>query len=209
MFQRALSSPRTPRRGRPIWARHPVALPALAALGALVLAGCASASSPAGTATSAAAGTASGATPSISGSYPPAYLHTLNSADGPIVLDSSGAAIYVFTADSPGHSACTGSCLTYWPPVPAPAKSVSVPGITATLGALTRSDGTHQLTVNGMPAYTYVGDKTPGDINGEGRNSFGGHWYLVAPDGSQITGSGGSTPPSPTATSSSGTGYGY
>lgn len=214
MSPRTPASQVTPPTGGWTRARHPVALPALVTLGVLALAGCASGSAPSGTATYSGSAPAAVATPSISGSYPPAYLHTLKTADGSVVLDSNGSAIYVFTADSPGHSACTGSCLTYWPPVPAPTQSVGVPGITATLGSLARSDGTHQLTINGMPAYTYVGDTTPGDIKGEGLNTFGGHWWLVAPDGSEITGSAGPTrpaSPSPSAASSTagGKGYGY
>jgi len=52
--------------------------------------------------------------------------------------------------------------LQYWPIVPAPA-SISPPaGVTATLGVLNRSDGSKQLTVNGMPVYTYAGDTTAG-----------------------------------------------
>lgn len=208
------ASPRAAHRTRPGWANRRLTRAALAVAGMLALAGCASAGTPSGSATYSGTGAASavGSTPSISGSYPPAFLHTVNSKYGPIVLDSAGSAIYVFTADSPGHPACTGSCLTYWPPVLAPAQSAGVPSITATLGSLTLANGTHQLTVNGMPAYSYVGDTTSGDTTGEGVSSFGGRWWLVAPDGSAITGSAGSTQPSPSASSSSGGtrgGYGY
>jgi hypothetical protein len=46
-------------------------------------------------------------------------------------------------------------------------------------------DGGQQLTLGGQPAYTYSGDTAAGDINGQG---IGGLWYVVAPDGSRITG---------------------
>ena len=161
-------------------------------------------------ATGSGSGSGSGSASGRVGSTPPTLLHTLNSRYGPVVLNASGLAIYVFTADSPGHSACTGSCLTYWPPVPAPTEVASVPGVSAKLGSLTRANGAGQLTINGMPVYTYVGDTMAGDTNGEGLDSFGGHWWLVAPDGHAITGAPG-TPGSSTASSSAGTrgGYGY
>src|SRR5690606_3714409 len=46
-----------------------------------------------------------------------------------------------------------------------------------------RPDGTTQLVAGTRPLYTYVKDKEPGDLVGQGR---GGVWYVVAPDGSLI-----------------------
>ena len=36
--------------------------------------------------------------------------------------------------------------------------------------------------------YTFSGDQTPGDTNGEGINAFGARWYAVSPSGNQIVG---------------------
>jgi predicted lipoprotein with Yx(FWY)xxD motif len=55
------------------------------------------------------------------------------------------------------------------------------------VGAITRSDNTSQSTYNGMPVYHYEDDKKPGDITGQGKNEFGGLWYLVSPSGQRIT----------------------
>lgn len=47
----------------------------------------------------------------------------------------------------------------------------------------TRSDGTKQQTINCSPIYTFSGDKSPGDVNGQG---VGGTWYAVAPNGKLV-----------------------
>lgn len=158
---------------------------------------------------------AAGTTPASSG----AAVSTASTPVGTILVNSSGMAMYVFAADSPGHSNCTGSCLTYWPPVPAPASmSIAPAGVTAKLGVLKRTDGTSQLTVNGWPVYTYVGDSSPGAISGQGTNLSGGQWWVVSPSGAKITSTSGSgsgaasstpTPtPSSSSTKSSGGGWG-
>ena len=126
---------------------------------------------------------------------------------GSILVDGKGRTIYMFAADSGGKSACTGSCLTYWPPVPAPATLPSaLTGVTAPIASITRDDGTKQLTVDGRPVYTYVGDKDPGATSGQGLNLSGGLWWVLSPSGAVIKATAGSA--SPSATTSSGMGYG-
>ena len=74
-------------------------------------------------------------------------------------------------------------------------------------GVLTRSDGTKQATYLGHPLYTYVGDKSPGQATGNGKNLSGGLWYEMTVSGSTPAPNAGST-----ATSTSGWGggaYGY
>ena len=106
---------------------------------------------------------------------------------GHVLVDSKGMTLYAFAPDSRGHSTCTGSCLAYWPPTPGKdAKSGATGKVTAHLGSIKRSDGTSQLTVNGYPMYTYVGDTKPGDDKGQGQNSSGGLWWVVAPNGSWV-----------------------
>jgi len=57
----------------------------------------------------------------------------------------------------------------------------------ADLGTITRSDGTKQVTYLGHPLYFFAGDSGPGQTNGQGSNSFGAKWWLVAPAGTKIT----------------------
>ena len=157
-------------------------------LAALLLAACG------GSSDGTAAGTAS--TPSVA---PGALLGTASSSVGAVLVDAQGKTVYVFAADSPGHSNCTGSCLTYWPPVPAPTTLPTASGdVTASVGVLKRSDGTRQLTVNGWPVYTYTGDTAPGTTTGQGVNASGGLWWVVSPSGDQITSTASSSPTHPT-----------
>jgi predicted lipoprotein with Yx(FWY)xxD motif len=145
---------------------------------ALVLAGCgsgagATAAAPAAPATPAApAGTS-------------AALTTWTSPLGPIVVVPGGSAVYVFDRDAAGSgsSACTGTCAQRWPPVPAPAGTAQVSGVTGRVGALTRDDGSRQLTLDGRPLYTYAGD-APGQVTGQGVQ---GVWWVVDPSGHSVS----------------------
>jgi Secreted repeat of unknown function len=67
-----------------------------------------------------------------------------------------------------------------------------------------RADGSSQLTANGYPVYTYVGDHARGQANGQGTNLSGGRWWVVSPSGARVT-----MTPSPSAGSSSSGGGGY
>jgi predicted lipoprotein with Yx(FWY)xxD motif len=121
-----------------------------------------------------------------------------SSTVGSYLLDGSGHALYIFGADTSGHSNCTGSCLTYWPIDPAPATlPARSAGVTVTLGTLARPDGAKQLTIDGLPVYTYSGDTSPGMTAGQGVSAYGALWWLVTPTGHALT-----SASSPTATSS-------
>jgi predicted lipoprotein with Yx(FWY)xxD motif len=129
-----------------------------------------------------------------------AALGTTTTSYGKVLVDTHGKTLYAFAIDSKGHSACTGMCLQFWPPVPAGSASPKAPaGVTGTPGALHRSDGSSQLTVNGFPMYTFSGDKKPGTTAGQGLNRFGGLWYVVAPDGSWIKASSGGSSMGPSS----------
>ncbi|WP_427005116.1 COG4315 family predicted lipoprotein [Pseudarthrobacter sp. H2] len=88
------------------------------------------------------------------------------------------------TANS-GKSACTGGCAAMWPAVKAASSRPEVDGVTGKAGTITRDDGTMQVTVNGLPVYTYSKDTAPGDVKGQG---VGGIWWAVAPDGDKVSG---------------------
>ena len=94
-----------------------------------------------------------------------------------VLVDSKGMTLYWFAIDTSTKSNCTGSCLTYWPPVKGPVTAGS--GVTGTLGTITRSDGTTQATYDGHPLYTYAGDSAPGQAKGNNLDLNGGFWYEV------------------------------
>ena len=179
----------------------------LAALALTVSACGSSGSSSSGTVanTPAAGGSSSAASAAAGGSTVTAK--TIGSQQ--VVVDSSGMTLYWFAIDTPTKSNCSGQCATFWPPVKGPLTAGS--GVTGTLGTITRSDGTKQATYDGHPLYTYVGDKSPGQATGNGKNLSGGLWWEMTVSGSTppaaASGGNGSTA-TPKATSGGG-GYGY
>jgi predicted lipoprotein with Yx(FWY)xxD motif len=94
----------------------------------------------------------------------------------------NGMTVYTYSPDSatPGKSSCTGTCASTWPPYTVSSVSdINVPAsITGTVGTITRTDGSLQVTYNGAPLYLYIKDAKPGDTNGQG---VGGVWYVATP----------------------------
>ncbi|MFD0265450.1 SCO0930 family lipoprotein [Streptomyces sp. NPDC127106] len=132
---------------------------------------------------------------------------------GSVVTDSAGVTLYRFDKDTPQppKSTCDGDCATAWPPVPADDASASSGIEAGLLGAVTRSDGTKQLTLAGWPVYRYAKDTKAGEANGEG---VGGTWHALAPDGKkaidkkQKAGGGSGTETGSGMGSGAGSGYG-
>ena len=76
-----------------------------------------------------------------------------------VLTNANGLTLYSFAPDTPTASKCYGSCAAYWPPVTGTtAAGQRLPG---KVGTITRTDGTQQLTYNGHPLYTYIGDIGP------------------------------------------------
>ena len=136
------------------------------AVAALVLLGVAvaGASTPAPAATSTGTGTAAG-------------LKTTTIGGTTILTNAKGLTLYSFAPDSPTASKCYGSCAAYWPPVTGTAPAST--GLPGTVGTITRTGGARQLTYNGHPLYTYIGDSAPGQANGNNLNLNGGLWHEV------------------------------
>lgn len=79
---------------------------------------------------------------------------------GKVIATPAKLGIYYWNVEKKagGKIRCTGACAVQWPPVfvkgPVPKH---VTGVMATFGTIKRA-GKRQLTVNGLPAYTYHGD---------------------------------------------------
>ena len=134
-------------------------------------------------ATEAPAETATGAVPATGA----ATVDVSESADfGPILVDSAGMSLYLFTKDTQnsGASTCTGDCLVKWPALVTDGDPVAGEGVDESLlGTITRDDGTTQVTYNGWPLYYYAEDTAPGDTTGQG---VGDVWFLVTPEGEAV-----------------------
>ena len=96
-----------------------------------------------------------------------------------MLTNAEGHTLYWFAPDTATRSACYGTCAAYWPPVRGPA--TAGPGVTGTLGTITRTGGPAQATYDGHPLYTYAGDTAAGQANGNKLNLNGGLWYEVTP----------------------------
>jgi predicted lipoprotein with Yx(FWY)xxD motif len=134
------------------------------------------------------ASTGSGSTAG-SGSVPAATGATLATGKtslGTIVVDGKGDTVYVFDSDTAnsGKSTCYSSCASMWPAVTTTSAKPTIKGVTGTVGTIMRTDGTTQVTLEGMPLYTYSGDSAAGNVGGQGLMNT---WYVVSPAGTQVT----------------------
>lgn len=102
---------------------------------------------------------------------------------GSYLTDDGGKAVYVFTADRNGQSACKDACAKAWPPMMTSGSPIAGNGVaTGMLGTIQRPGGT-QVTYDGKPLYYFVGDHGAGTVAGQGITHFGGSWYLISPRG--------------------------
>ncbi len=94
-----------------------------------------------------------------------------------VLTNTNGLTLYWFAPDTPATSKCTGSCTAYWPPITG--NPQAGPGVTGKLGTIKRPGGDLQVTYDGHPLYSYIGDSGPGQANGNNLNLNGGLWYEV------------------------------
>lgn len=183
---------------------------ALALAGAvLLLAACGSSSSSSSKTSSAATTTKAAAKSTAPGSSGAVRVATAKNGQGTYLVGPSGRTLYLWAADSNGQSHCSGACATAWPPLTTKGTPAAGGGVkAASLGTITRSDGSHQVTYDGHPLYTFVDDSAAGQTNGQGSDAFGAKWWLVTPSGQPITTSGSSAPASSSGSSSSSGPYG-
>jgi predicted lipoprotein with Yx(FWY)xxD motif len=74
--------------------------------------------------------------------------------------------LYTYHTDQPGKSNCSDECEAYWPP----AKATADPKPRGSLTLVKRARRTMQWADDGKPLHTFVEDKKPGDVTGDGRN---------------------------------------
>lgn len=106
-----------------------------------------------------------------------------NPALGPILTDANGHTLYFLTSEVAGQPLqCTGNCLKFWAPLTVPTATtdaVEGPGVTGVFEVHARPDGINQVYYGESPLYTFIGDKAPGDIHGQGIKAFGGVWLAA------------------------------
>jgi predicted lipoprotein with Yx(FWY)xxD motif len=107
---------------------------------------------------------------------------------GTYLTNGGGRAVYMFTADKDGKSACGEICLKAWAPVATLDKPQAGDGVQqGKIGTITTA-GEEQVTYAGHPLYYFIEDAAAeGATTGQAIHSFGGEWYLLTPDGKPIT----------------------
>jgi predicted lipoprotein with Yx(FWY)xxD motif len=117
-----------------------------------------------------------------------------------ILVNRKGRTLYSLSVERKGKFICTNmTCLSLWKPLTI-ARGVVATGA-AHLSVVKRPDGRRQVAYKGGPLYTFVMDKRPGDVKGNGLKDVG-VWRVVAVSASK-------TPPSPPTTTGGGYGGGY
>lgn len=96
-----------------------------------------------------------------------------------ILTNSKGMTLYYFSKDRPTKIYCTGKCADAWPPAliasgtPTGPRKIQ-PGLSILRDSLGR-----QIEYRGHPLYTFVKDKKPGQVTGQG---IAGKWFVATPN---------------------------
>ena len=85
-------------------------------------------------------------------------------------VDMNGMTLYTFDKDTKtkSKSKCNDKCAVEWPPLAATATDKALGKWTI----IKRDDGSLQWAYSGHPFYTFVDDKKPGDVTGDGKDGF-------------------------------------
>ncbi len=105
-------------------------------------------------------------TSAVAATTEPATL--ADTSKGNAWVDGKGMTLYTFDQDQVGKSNCTGECATAWPPLSVQAGAEAAGDWTI----IVRADGAKQWAHEGKPLYTWIKDKKPGDVTGDGVNGF-------------------------------------
>jgi predicted lipoprotein with Yx(FWY)xxD motif len=172
----------------------------LSVAGAAALAACGAA----GSGNSSAPATSSAATTSTT------TISTASTSLGTVLTNSKGFTLYYFLPEKNSTiGACTGGCLTVWPPLVAsgtPSAASGATGTLATVSIMVNGAAETEVTYNGWPLHVFSSDTGPDQTNG---NGVEGQWFAAMPgttaNSTGATTSSGSTP-TPSVTPG---GYGY
>jgi len=124
-----------------------------------------------------------------------AVVKTMKVGGKTILVNRRGMTLYHLSVERKGHFICKDStCLSLWKPLVV--RHGVMPSGVKSLGTVKRPDGRLQVAYKGGPLYTFVQDRKPGDMKGNGFRDVG-VWRVVTVAGNS------------TSTPSSGGGGGY
>jgi predicted lipoprotein with Yx(FWY)xxD motif len=103
---------------------------------------------------------------------PNQHFMMMTSTSGNVLATPAGMTLYTYDKDVRGKSTCYGNCALTWPPLLGDSRSRPAGNLTL----VARKDGTKQWAFDGKPLYTFVQDKKPGQVKGDGFNNV---WHVV------------------------------
>ena len=113
--------------------------------------------------------------------------------------------MYRLSGEQNGKWICTSAaCLGVWHPLTVSGHAAPK-GSVGSLGTVKRPGGMTQVTINGMPLYTFAEDTSPGEAKGQGVKDVG-TWNAISSSGQPVTSA---AAPAASSSSSSGGGGGY
>ncbi len=145
-------------------------------------------SAPGSTPTTAGAPTTAPATPGVTPTEPSsvpkvavrAGTANVHGKSEKVLTNAAGKTLYYLTSDTATHIACTGQCTTFWPPLISTGLPTSSDALPHKLSIRRDANG-RQVEYDGHLLYTFSGDLSAGQANGEGIISFSGTWHVATP----------------------------
>jgi predicted lipoprotein with Yx(FWY)xxD motif len=98
---------------------------------------------------------------------------------GTILVNSKGFTLYRLSTDSMDKSVCTAACAVVWPPLLVTGSGSPVAGSGVTGLGTIKVAGGEQVTYHGMPLYTFTGDTSAGQANGQDLKDTWGTWFVI------------------------------
>jgi predicted lipoprotein with Yx(FWY)xxD motif len=98
-----------------------------------------------------------------------------------VLAAPNGRTLYRLKPETAHHVLCKSDCLPFWPALTVKSKTTKVKlpdGVKGRIGYLKRGKR-WQVTLKGLPLYTYSGDSATGQASGQGIKTFGGTWFSL------------------------------
>jgi len=125
----------------------------------------------------------------IASASSPQKLSIRKTSAGMILVNSKGFTLYAFSRDSHNSDRCVSisGCAANWPPLTTSGTPVAGSGVKSSLlGTITIKGGAKQVTYNGHPLYSYVGDSSAGSTEYIGASAAGGTWPALNASGGEV-----------------------
>jgi predicted lipoprotein with Yx(FWY)xxD motif len=125
-----------------------------------------------------------------------------------VLVDAQGLTLYHLSGEQSGKWICTSAaCVKVWHPLAA-STGGAPSGSVGSLASVKRPGATMQVTFEGMPLYSFVGDTKRGEAKGQGIKDVG-VWTALTAKGATTTKPATATPAPASSSSSGGGSYGY